>query len=201
MNCDDLKNGFKLIDKVDFFVQTNTGNWEQDRKNIRDSVIELFKSEEVGTGRGEKSVRVIYCVEKTHNNEIVYLQRPAYLNKGFDFTVNVKTYKFKAPTEKNPKRETKTPRHDSVYLELQAINKKDKKLMGEAIKKIYNCEDPRKILKDKKFAPLKNGYIGNVEYETLLKTIKWLFIEQDITYWSFSGRAMFKNGIDENVQF
>ncbi len=32
MNCDDLKNGFKLIDKVDFFVQTNTGNWEQDRK-------------------------------------------------------------------------------------------------------------------------------------------------------------------------
>lgn len=76
--------------------------------------------------RGQESVRVIYCVEKTHNNEIVYLQRPAYLNKGFDFTVNVKTYKFKAPTEKNPKRETKTPRHDSVYLELQAINKKTK---------------------------------------------------------------------------
>ncbi len=204
MNCDGLKDDFKLVDKVDFFVQTNTGNWEKDRKNIRDEVIELFKSEEAGTGRKEKSVRVRYCVEKTCNNEIVYLQRPTRLNKGFDFTVNVKKYKFKAPTEKNPKRETTTPRHDSVYLELQAINKQNKKhsvLMGEAIERIYNCEDPSEILKDGKIAQLKNCYIGSVEYETLLKTIKWLFIEQDITYWSFSGRAMFKNDIDKNVRF
>lgn len=178
MNCDGLKDDFKLVDKVNFFVQTNTGNWEKDRKNIRDEVIELFKSEEAGTGRKEKSVRVRYCVEKTHNNEIVYLQRPAYLNKGFDFTVNVKKYKFEAPTKKNPNRKTTTPRHDSVYLELEAINGQNKKhsaLMSEAIERIYNCEDPSEILKDKKFAPLKNCYIGSVEYETLLKTVLPLF--------------------------
>ncbi|WP_225879244.1 hypothetical protein [Isorropodon fossajaponicum symbiont] len=91
-----------------------------------------------------------------------------------------------------------------MYLELQAINQQNQEysvLMGEAVEKIYNCEGPSKILKDGKFALLKNCYIGSVEYETLLKTIKWLFIEQDITYWSFSGRAMFKNKIDENVRF
>lgn len=29
----------------------------------------------------------------------------------------------------------------------------------------------------------------------ILKTLRWLFIEQDVTYWSGSGRQMLFNGI------
>ena len=31
--------------------------------------------------------------------------------------------------------------------------------------------------------------------EIVLLAIRWLFIEQDITYWNFSGRSMLMNGL------
>ena len=37
--------------------------------------------------------------------------------------------------------------------------------------------------------------INNIQIETILKLIKWLFIEQDITYWNFSGRNMLYKGL------
>ncbi|MCD8478215.1 MAG: hypothetical protein LRY68_10325 [Sulfurospirillum sp.] len=52
-------------------------------KKIRDQIVDLFKIEQAGTGNRENSTRVIYCVEQI-NDEIIYLQRPARLNKGFD---------------------------------------------------------------------------------------------------------------------
>jgi len=198
MNCNKLNKDFELIDKVNYFIQNKSDNLEISRKKIRDEIVDLFKIEKAGNGKGANSTKVIYCVEKTLNDEIVYLQRPAYLNKGFDFTVNVKNYKFKAPTEKNPNRLTHTPRHDSIFYLLDLIkntNNTDFILMIEAIEKIYYCEEPNLILKENKFKLLNNKYIDEIEYETILKVIKWLFIEQDITYWSFSGRKMFYDGL------
>jgi len=198
LNCDGLRDDFELNDNVGIYVQNNSNNFEQDRKNIRDSIVDLFKSEKAGQGKGSNSTRVMYCMEKTLNNEIIYLQRPAYLNKGFDFTVNVKNYKFKAPTKKNPLRLTNTPRHDSIYYPLNIIkttNNTDFILIQEAIDKIYYCEDPTILLQQNKFKAFSNKYVDGIEYETLLKVIKWLFIEQDITYWNFSGRTMFYTGL------
>lgn len=198
MNCNEIKKDFDLIDKVGIFIQNNSNNFEQDRKTIRDDIVDLFKSERAGQGKGLDSTRVIYCMEKTLNDEIIYLQRPAYLNKGFDFTVNVKNYNFKAPTEKNPNRSTHTPRHDSIFHPLNLLkntNIHDFNLIQIAIDKIFNCEDPSILLKNNQFQSLNNKYIDNIEYETILKVIKWLFIEQDITYWSFTGRKMFYDGL------
>lgn len=198
MNCDGLREDFKLIDNVGIFIQYKSNNFEQDRKNIRDRLIDLFKSEKAGQGKGSNSTRVMYCMEKTSNGEIIYLQRPAYLNKGFDFTVNVKQYNFKAPTKKNQNRLTHTPRHDSIFYPLNLIkstNKADFNLIQVAIDKIYYCEDPSILLQQNQFQALNNKDIDGVEYETLLKVIKWLFIEQDITYWSFTGRKMFYDGL------
>jgi len=198
VNCDNIKKGFTLVDKIDYFYQTNSGNWELDRKIIRDEVVDLFKNEPAGKGIGKLSTKIIYCVEKTLNDEIIYLQRPAYLNKGFDFTVNVKNYLFKAPTNLRPDRVTKTPRHDSIIYPLKLIkstNISNFDLMMEVIEKIFLCEEPNDILKQTKYQILLNKYIDGVEYETLLKVIKWLFIEQDVTYWSFSGRAMLYEGL------
>ena len=198
MNCNGSRGDFQLIDNVGIFIQNNSNNFEQDRKNIRDSIVDLFKTERAGKGQGSNSTRVMYCMEKTFNNEIIYLQRPAYLNKGFDFTVNVKNYNFKAPTVINPNRLTHTPRHDSIFYLLDLIknsNMNDFCLIQTTIDKIYFCEDPTNLLQQSQFQSLNNKYISGVEYETLLKVIKWLFIEQDITYWSFSGRKMFYKGL------
>jgi len=198
MNCDGLREDFQLINKIGMFTQNNSNNFEQDRKNIRDNIIDLFKSERAGQGKGPDSTRIMYCMEKTLNDEIIYLQRPAYLNKGFDFTVNVKNYNFKAPTRRNPNRLTHTPRHDSIFYPLNLIksaNIIDFNLIQIAIDEIYYCKDPSILLQQNQFQPLNDKYIDGVEYETLLKVIKWLFIEQDITYWSFTGRKMFYNGL------
>jgi hypothetical protein len=198
LNCDELRDDFELIDNVGIFIQNNSNDFEQNRKNIRDSIVDLFKSERAGQGKKADSTRVMYCMEKTLNDEIIYLQRPAYLNKGFDFTVNVKSYNFKAPTKKNPHRLTHTPRHDSIFYPLNLLktaNVTDFNLMQVAIDKIYYCEDPSNLLQQNQFLSLNNQYIDGTEYETLLKVIKWLFIEQDITYWSFSGRKMFYDGL------
>jgi len=131
-----------------------------------------LKLKEQGEGKGSDSTRVMYCMEKTFNNEIIYLQRPAYLNKGFDFTVNVKNYNFKAPTDKNPNRLTHIPRHDSIFYPLDLIknsNINDFCLIQIAIDKIYFCEDPTNLLQQSQFQSLNNKYIDGVEYETLLK--------------------------------
>jgi len=40
-----------------------------------------------------------------------------------------------------------------------------------------------------------NQFINSIEVETVLKLIKWLFIEQDVTYWHFSGRNMLYRGL------
>jgi hypothetical protein len=198
LSCFGLRNDFDLIDCIGDFQQVYTGYHEIDRKNIRDNIVDLFKKEPAGKGKGNASTRVIYCVEQTSSNEIIYLQRPAYLNKGFDFTVNVKNYDFKAPTKINPARLTKTPRHDSIFYPLSLIknsNTIEFNLMQTAIDKIYYCHEPTSLLKEAAFQKLNNKYIDGVEFETLLKVIKWLFVEQDVTYWSFTGRQMFYNGL------
>ena len=56
------------------------------------------------------------------------------------------------------------------------------------IKKIYNCEP---INNEEMNVPFINGYTS----ELIIKTLKWLFIEQDIRYWNYSGRDMLWNAI------
>jgi len=36
--------------------------------------------------------------------------------------------------------------------------------------------------------------------ETLLKTLRWLFIEQDVTYWNYDGRMMLWGGLQEEFE-
>ena len=109
----------------------------------------------------------------------------------------------KHQTNVNPNRLTHTPRHDSIFYPLSLIKNisiTDFDLFQVAIDKIYFCEVPTNLLQQSQFQSLNNKYIDGVEYETLLKVIKWLFIEQDITYWNFTGRKMFYDGL-KNVYF
>ena len=54
------------------------------------------------------------------------------------------------------------------------------------VESIYKCEDID-IKKYSKHIHFDNG----LPIEVTLKLIKWLFIEQDIRYWNYSGRATF----------
>ena len=57
------------------------------------------------------------------------------------------------------------------------------------ITKIYNCEEP----KEEEIEACH--FTEGLSLDLLLYTIKWLFIEQDMTYWDQSGREMNYNGL------
>jgi hypothetical protein len=51
---------------------------------------------------------------------------------------------------------------------------------------IFKCQQTTKI----NFA-FKTGHSS----ELIFECVKWLFEEQDVTYWNYSGRTMFYNAI------
>ncbi len=166
--------------------------FSNNRSNFRKEIIELFLDEKPGTGKGNLTTRYKYVVNQLQDGRKVYLSRPANFNNGFDFTLNVSNTNFNAGLINNKgksKRASTRPTHDNILTDLR--NKKIKnpqlyKLFMSQIDLIYNCKNPTKILFDFK--------IGHPS-ELIIECIKWLFVEQDVTYWNYSGRSMFYNGI------
>lgn len=166
-------------------------DFPQDRKDLRKYIIDLFVSEEPGTGRNELASRNRYVVKKIENH-IVFLQRPAQFNKGIDFTLNVTNINFNLNIYNENgklKRATTRPGHDHIITDLKNKKQENNILYNELfleIERIYYCK-----------TPLKTSFNFNDGHKTeiVLECLKWLFIEQDITYWHYSGRAMFYGGI------
>ena len=178
MSCDAIRDGFIHIDKIGCINHTYTNNFNIDRKEIRDELIDLFKSENAGRGNGNLSTRVIYCVESV-NKEIIYLKRPAPLNKGFDFEEHTKSKLFFGRIKTRPS-------HECIKKIIRDLKSQDINVYNDMqiiIDELYHCNEVN--LSSINFS-INNG----VTVEILLKCIKWLFIEQDITYWSYSGREM-----------
>lgn len=163
----------------------NGGN----REDVRYEIVNLFLMEKPGTGTDIDCSKYWYIVEAIGGYSII-LKRPVPLNKGFDFTVNVDGMYFK----KN-RRYTNPSHSDICEILLEVRNdceQYDKAIEFESIKKalwnIFNCQ------------PFDVGSIRNIYFydndnnkrplEIILLAIKWLFIEQDITYWNWSGRNM-----------
>lgn len=155
------------------------------RTELRKKVINLFLKENPGTGKGEFTSRHKYIVKKKGDHEI-YLIRPAQFNNGFDFTLNVSNINF------NPDgKATTRPTHQNIIDDLAQKKERNTILYDELkaqIDKTYNCQ----ILDRDGF----NFGVG-IDSEILLECIKWLFVEQDVTYWNYSGRAMLYNAIQE----
>lgn len=55
---------------------------------------------------------------------------------------------------------------------------------------VWNCREPDEIIKNNKVV-----FNKGMSVEMLLKVLKWLFIEQDITYWNYDGREMLRRAI------
>ncbi len=156
-----------------------------DRASFRKELINLFLDEIPGTGKGDETSKYRYIVKRIGNQE-VYLSRPAQFNNGFDFTLNVSNVNFNIGG-----RATTRPTHQNILDDLEDKKIENAKLYTNFIsqvEKIYNCEQPTKVN-----FPFKSGYAT----ELILECIKWLFAEQDVTYWNYSGRSMFNNSIME----
>lgn len=158
------------------------------RKELRRGIVEHFLLEEPGTGRREKTSRYIYYVEELEDGSRIYLTRPAYLKKGFDFLIHVENKVFMNGKD--------NPRHDDIFEDLKRKKKENPDLykrLHKAMTDVYNCKDPTEVLKELGDLKFQSGF----SIELLLKTLKWFFIEQDIRDWNYSGRMMFKRGLDD----
>ena len=164
-------------------VNLTNHKFSNNRIDFRKKLVNLFLDEKPGTGKGDLTSRYRYVVKIVGKNEI-YLQRPAQFNNGFDFTLNVSNINF------NPNgRATTRPTHGNIIEDLRAKKETNKELYDELrvqIDKIYACQEPATLI--------FNFGVG-LHSEILLECIKWLFAEQDITYWNYSGRKMFYDGI------
>ncbi len=158
-----------------------TLNTFNNRNAVRMTVVQKLSEEVPGEGKGDLASKYTYYVESLSDGSRIYLRRPAYLHNGFDFVVCVENYNF------NPNgRARNCPSHDDIISDLTAKKHADNfsyKLLFSVLTKIYECKHVDEIEMEIKFSC---GYSS----EMIIKTLKWLFIEQDIRYWNYSGRDM-----------
>ena len=160
------------------------------RDELMKKAVQTFISEKPGYWKdGKKHVtRYNYFVERLSDGRKVYLKRPTFLNKGIDFQVWVEKF----DGEKDGR-----PSHKDIFGDIELKkneNPENIKKLVSAIDRVWNCEEPDKVLKDLDFE-YKKGF----SMEMLLKILKWLFIEQDITYWNYDGRIMLRMAIVEHL--
>lgn len=153
------------------------------RSQMRRALILRFLKESAGTGKDGNASRYQYTVE-TYGKYSIYLRRPTQLNKGFDFTVNIKGMYFK----KN--RRYSNPSHQDIFNALAYCldaHPDGYSAIRKAIIDIYNCNFTDLSQINEHFV----DYCG-IEHpiQIILLAIKWLFMEQDCAYWNYSGRRM-----------
>lgn len=153
------------------------------RDEVRRRVIELFMKEPPGLGGGDLASKYTYYVEKLDDGKWVYLTRPANLKKGFDFLVRVQEVDF----SKGEGRYRDYPKHTDIIEDLES--KRDEnphhyKNLYELVQKTYSCND----IQSDEYSHLH--FTTGYPVDLVLFSLKWLFIEQDIRDWSYSGREM-----------
>ena len=158
---------------------------EGDRAFKRKALISLFLEEEAGSGCGENASRYQYEVE-AYEAYGIYLKRPTQLNKGFDFTVNIRGLFFK----KN--RRYSNPGHQDIISALEQCKLQlpahEYKKISDTITELYQCREPSSFCE---ITAQFQDYAGQSHpIQIILLAIKWLFMEQDCAYWNYSGRNM-----------
>lgn len=156
-----------------------SGNRSQKRQDL----ISCFLNEEAGTGKGNNASRYQYNVD-SYGEYGIFLKRPTQLNKGFDFTVNVRGMYFK----KN--RKYSNPSHNDIFDALICCKNEcpdEYDAVRDAIVTIYECDDIDLSHINAYFLDYEGG---RHPIQIIILAIKWLFMEQDCAYWNYSGRAM-----------
>lgn len=159
-----------------------------ERNTVRMRIVDKFSEEPPGLGKGDDASRFTYYVENLSHGRRVYLRRPANLHFGFDFVVYVEGVNFNL----NSGRARRNPSHADIIADLQAKKAENPvayRNLFRLLECVYNC-------KDINFEQANEIEFGiGYPCDLILATVKWLFIEQDIRYWNYSGRDMFWEAI------
>lgn len=175
-------------------VKSNYSLNSSTRRDIRNEIVNLFLAENSGTGVGDDCTRYEYVVESFSTYTIV-IKRPGRL-KGFDFAVAIPTKNFLF----KKKNRFHTPRHEDIIaaLKYSKINYPTQyQSVMNHLNDAFNCINVS-------FASGSSmGFFMDYNnslhpIEVIVLATKWLFIEQDITYWNYSGRNMFWNELVKN---
>lgn len=153
------------------------------RENIRNHLLEIMKAEMPQT-------KYRYFVEQLDDENRIYFERPGRLNKGCDFVIYIENHRLYNNNNDKP------PKHnfllDDLRLKRDNLRNEEWLILLNAIELIYNLNSFEISYENIQTLPV----IGET-YELILKLVRWFFIEQDITYWSRSGREMLYNVISE----
>lgn len=169
-------------DIVDEMLEVH--DWDDSLNKLRVGTVLTFSLNEK---RDEQYV--CYVVDELENGSSIFLIRPAWLNKGYDFKVCVDGWE----NSENP-----APTHDEIYSDLYWKREHDSKesfeALCQAVLDIHEGESPTDVLEE-----YHNDFdftVGRTP-EALLKPLPWLFIEQDIRYWNYTGRNMTIKSVEQ----
>jgi len=135
-----------------------------------------------------------YVVETCFDGTRVYLTRPARFNQGIDFQVWAQS-----PVDREGKQKKLRPSYKWLVRDLRRKLRKRPRLRRElyrAIGEIFDCREPRDIVRRH---PRLQVLSGGASFEVTMCLLKWLFIEQDLTYWLGTGRNRLMRYIENKV--
>lgn len=162
------------------------------REGLRRAVVAAWLEE----APGDLSERHVYRydVECLADGSTIFLTRPARINKGMDFVIRCEGWNLYK--NGNPK----PPGHEEFILAIKKAASNQGKLdvdqldaLHTAIKRVWMCEEPDDVIDS------TPRLATSVDVERILNLGKWLFIEQDLTYWTESGRHMLMDAINSRV--
>jgi hypothetical protein len=164
-----------------------TGN----RADIRRRLVSKFLDENPGHDTKRLASRYRYNVDKLSDGRVIYLDRPARNNCGIDFVIHVSDTRF----ESTGRRRTQ-PSYKDIVADLVAKKADNPTGLGRLMalaKRVHECEEISGS--DLVGLTFSTGHPP----EVVLKVLKWMFIEQDLTYWNYSGRKKLYDWICENT--
>ena len=169
------------------------------RENIRRELTNLFLQEKSGLDLDTDGTRPIYkYMVENLGKYSVYLKRPTN-RYGFDFVVEVEPtiYFFQVG---NYRRHKKPSHNDivNILINYKAQNGDIYQYLQNVLRQIYVCQNIDTIGLTANFPPFTNYDGEQIPIVVLLCCIKWLFIEQDMTYWNYSGRNMLFSHLQNN---
>lgn len=163
-----------------------------DKASYRNQIIREFIKEQPGT---TTSVTVYYYfVETLAGGKRIYLKRPTSLNKGVDFEVRVEDTFFRYGKHGNILSTGNRPSHNDIAHDLiqkKGENPTEFTRLKTLLDKIYYCQ----LIDNAEYTTF--SFTSGHSVEIIFKSLKWLFIEQDVTYWNRSGRAMLYESLSQ----
>lgn len=161
-----------------------------DRATIRREVVGWWLEELPGTPHAVRQYR--YMVERLADGNMVFLDRPAILNRGIDFQIKCEGFHLFKNGNCKPPSHRIVAREIEQILTARELGRDSDVLVAASLGAIWACQPY-----DQAIAFI--AHLVSLRLERALKLARWLFIEQDLTYWTETGRWKLRSFFEETV--